>query len=83
VERVIVTAADLKSVGYNGRNSDLELEFRDGSVLLYLGVPAPTWIALMNTEDKDGYYARHIKDVHICRKVKAPSSVDKNHLSEG
>jgi hypothetical protein len=69
VERVIVQAAQLRSVGYNGRNSDLELEFQDGSITLYLGVPAKTWIALMNTEDKDAYYAKNIKDIYIYRKL--------------
>ncbi len=68
MERVIVQATQLKSVGYNGRNSDLELEFEDGSIILYLGVPAHNWIALMNAEDKDSYYAAHIRDVFIYRK---------------
>jgi hypothetical protein len=68
VERVIVQAAKLKSVGYNGRNSDLELGFQDDSIILYLGVPAATWIALMNAEDKDAYYEKNIKDIYIYRK---------------
>ncbi len=68
MERTIVTATQLKSVGYNGRNSDLELEFQDGSIVLYLGVPAPTWIALMNADDKDAYFNKNIKDIYIHRK---------------
>ncbi len=69
MERAIVNANELNSVGYNSRKNDLELEFQDGNIILYLGVPAHIWVALMNAEDKDAYYTRNIKDIFIYRKV--------------
>lgn len=65
MERLIVQGLKLDSVGYDARMSDLEIAFKDGSVMLYMGVPAPIYIALMNAEDKDAYYDKHIKDIFI------------------
>jgi hypothetical protein len=65
VERLIVEGTQLGSVGYNARKNDLEIEFKDGSVTLYMGVPAPIYLALMNAEDKDAYYNKHVKDIFI------------------
>lgn len=67
-ERMIVDETRLKSIGYRASRGDMEVEMQDGEVYLYLGVPAPTYLALMNAEDKDIYFTKHIENIFVYRK---------------
>ena len=70
MERLLVEAERLSSVGYNARKGDMEVETKAGEILLYMGVPAATYLALMNSDSKDVYFDENIKDVFIFKKVK-------------
>ncbi len=69
MERLLVEAERLVSVGYNARKGDLEVEMTSGEIYLYLGVTAPTYVAFMNSDSKDAYFERSIKDVFIFKRV--------------
>lgn len=71
LERLIVDASRLRSVGYRANRGDMEVEMQNGEVYLYLGVPAPTYLALMNSEDKDAYFIKHVEGAYVYRKSKA------------
>ena len=64
MDRTPVSSRNLHSVGYDATTSTLEVEFKNGSVYQYHGVPESEHIALMQAGSKGGYLASHIKGVY-------------------
>lgn len=62
MNRTTVHSSNLKSVGYDPSTSTLEIEFNDGRVYEYYGVPQQVHIGLMNAESKGSYYHENIKN---------------------
>ncbi len=61
MKRSPVVSSNLASVGYDATTQTLEVEFKDGAVYQYFGVPASEHAALMAASSVGGYLARHIK----------------------
>jgi hypothetical protein len=61
MERVPVQSRSLASVGYDSNSSTLEIEFRNGSVYQYFGIPASIHEGLMNAASKGNYLDQNVK----------------------
>ena len=61
MERQPVRSSFLASVGWDSVTHELELEFKSGNVVCYVGVPAKVYNRLMWAESIGSCYALHIR----------------------
>lgn len=62
MQRTAVSSSNLASVGYNEASRILEVEFLDGRVYRYSGVPQEEHLGLMGADSHGKYFNAHIKD---------------------
>ncbi|MEV5354646.1 KTSC domain-containing protein [Streptomyces sp. NPDC052693] len=62
MQRISVVSSNLASVGYEPDSGTLEVQFRNGSVYRYAGVPAGVHSGLMNAASKGGYLHTFVKE---------------------
>lgn len=62
MERINVISSNLKSVGYDKSTNILEIEFHQGTVYQYFGVPESIFISLINSSSKGEFHSQFIKD---------------------
>jgi hypothetical protein len=62
MERVPVSSSNIRSIGYDPDSSTLEIEFTNGGVYQYQGVPEPEFEALMNAGSKGKHFHAAIKN---------------------
>ena len=62
MNREPVQSSNLASVGYDISTSVLEVEFLNGSVYQYYGVPAQVHEGLMNAGSKGSYFYQNIRN---------------------
>ncbi|MCZ7556804.1 MAG: KTSC domain-containing protein [Bacteroidia bacterium] len=61
MERVSVSSSNLRSVGYDAASRTLEIEFLNGGLYRYTGVPASVHAGLMSASSHGSYFDAHIK----------------------
>lgn len=61
MKRISVKSSDLTSVGYDPKNSTLEIEFHGGNIYKYSAVPQEIYDDFMNAKSKGSYFYRNIK----------------------
>ena len=61
MDTVAVESSSLAKVAYDNQREILQVEFRDGSVYQYLGVPLQTYQNLLRADSKGGYFNHHIR----------------------
>lgn len=61
MDRKQVESSNLASVGYDANTKILEVEFNDGGIYQYSGVPPEIHTGLMNASSHGEYLNRHIK----------------------
>jgi hypothetical protein len=61
MERTPVTSSNISSIGYDADSQILEIEFNNGSVYEYSGVPEGEHAGLMNADSKGTYFNANIK----------------------
>ena len=66
--RTPVASSNLCAVGYDFTSRTLEIEFNDGSVYRYSGVPENVYRALMSAGSHGRYFAAFIKDCYPYRR---------------
>ncbi len=64
-----VSSSNLKSVGYDPDSALLEIEFQDGSIYQYSGVPQNVHQALMAAASLGSFVHKHIRGKYSYRKV--------------
>ena len=69
MDRHPVRSSNLKSIGYDLKRSALEIEFVDGSVYQYSGVPESVHQALTAATSHGSFFHRRIKDKYAYLKV--------------
>jgi hypothetical protein len=69
VEREYVSSSDISSVGYDRETATLEIEFNNGGVYQYDGVPEVVHGALMGAASKGKYFHTNIKGHYPFRRV--------------
>ena len=62
MERTPVTSSNIRSIGYDTDSQILEIEFNNGGVYEYSGVPEYEHSALMNADTKGSYFSANIKN---------------------
>ena len=61
MERSPVSSSNIRSVGYDSESSILEVEFNNGSVYQYVGVPRAEFDGLMSAASPGTYINENIK----------------------
>lgn len=69
MDRLIVESTVIFAVGYDAKRGDLEIQFKEGGVYLYLGVPAPLYLELMNADSKGAFFDEKIKNQFVFRNL--------------
>ena len=62
MRRRAVNSSVIQTLGYDGRNSLLEIEFRTGRVYQYFGVPPAVYNDLLNAPSLGEFYNRQIRN---------------------
>ncbi len=60
MNRTLVSSSDIRSIGY--ANSTLEVEFHNGGIYQYRGVPENLYHNLINASSHGSYFAKYIKN---------------------
>ncbi|MBE9156990.1 KTSC domain-containing protein [Nodosilinea sp. LEGE 06152] len=61
MNRISVSSSNLASVGYDLSTQVLEVEFLNGSIYQYLGVPSSVYDGLMAASSHGSYLDQHVK----------------------
>lgn len=61
MERRPVSSTHVAAVGYDPAAQKMQVEFSNGAVYEYRGVPAHTHEAFMNADSAGEHFAKHIK----------------------
>ena len=69
MERVSVSSSNLSSVGYDKSTETLEIEFRNGAVYQYMGVPQETFQGLMSSKSVGKTFHSDIRDRFSFKRV--------------
>ncbi|MDQ6766011.1 MAG: KTSC domain-containing protein [Verrucomicrobiota bacterium] len=67
--RQSVSSSNLASVGYDALTHTLEIEFLNGSVYQYSGVPSTVFQGLMGAASHGTYFNAYIKNVYSYRRI--------------
>lgn len=62
MERKPIKSDNLKSVGYDPKTEELDIEFKSGTVYRYFRVPAHIYEALLSAPSAGKYHHQNIKD---------------------
>lgn len=69
MKRERVNSSNLKSVGYDPTVQVLEIEFHDGSVYQYTGVPQTIHSELMRASSHGSYFHKNVREKYPYRKI--------------
>lgn len=61
MERTPVSSSNIAAIGYDSESGVLEVEFTNGAVYSYSGVPLGEYEGLMNSDSKGKYLHANIK----------------------
>jgi hypothetical protein len=62
MQRQMVESSNLRSVGYDAERSLMEVEFKNGSIYQYKGVPQAVYDELMRANSHGQYFNSKIKN---------------------
>ena len=68
--RQVVSSQIIESVGYDAELSLLEIQFRNGWIYEYGGVPVNVYRELMSAPSHGKYLKRHIVDIYETRRTR-------------
>lgn len=63
---VAVESSALAQVAYDKQRAILHVEFRDGALYQYFGVPLRTYQGLLRADSKGAYFNHHIRSPFPC-----------------
>lgn len=69
MERIQVGSTNLASVGYNASTETLEIEFLNGRIYEYYGVPESIHAELMGASSHGIYFRAHIMNSFSCQRT--------------
>ena len=70
MERIRIKSSDLRSVGYDEPTQILEIEFRQGGIYQYFGVPKKIYDGLIKSVPSYGqFHTRYIKNRYRREKI--------------
>lgn len=71
MQRELLQSSSLRSVGYDPETQTLEVEFQQGEIYQYLGVPEFLYRGLALARSKGKFFNRNVVDRFPCRAMKA------------
>jgi hypothetical protein len=73
---VTIRSSSLAQVAYDGLRAILQIEFRDGTVYQYVGVPLQTYHDLLRADSKGAYFNQYIRSrfPHAVLHLEVPSA---------
>ena len=69
MERITVISSNISALGYDPETQILEVEFLNGSVYEYSGIPSSEYDGLMNSDSKGKYFNANIKTIYPVAKL--------------
>lgn len=69
MERTPVSSSNISAIGYDAENQVLEVEFNNGSVYSYSGVPSDEYHGFMDADSKGKYLHANIKNRYSFMKL--------------
>lgn len=69
MNRQPVSSSTIRSVGYDSESKTLEIEFENGGIYQYFGVPQDVYQRFMSASSKGKFHHAHIKDRYRYSKV--------------
>ena len=69
MDRQSVVSSNLNSVGYDEESQVLEIEFSNGSVYEYSGVPASVYEELMSASSHGSYHYNNIRNTYNYNRI--------------
>ena len=69
MNRINVSSSNISSIGHDSSSNTLEVEFHDGSIYQYYGVPESEYNELMNASSHGQYLNEYIKGKYSYRKI--------------
>jgi hypothetical protein len=69
MERISVNSSNVSSVGYDADSQILEIEFNNGGVYQYSGVPESVYEGMMGADSKGKYFHANIKNAYPFSKL--------------
>lgn len=69
MERISVSSSNVGSVGYDVPSQTLEVEFLNGSIYQYYGVPEHVYQELISASSVGSYLAQHVKSTYGYERV--------------
>jgi hypothetical protein len=70
VLRTVVDSRSLSSVGYDAEQLVLEVEFRNGGVYRYVGVPRAIYEGLLTAESKGAYFNAVVREGFVGEQIR-------------
>ena len=67
--RQVVQSSSLLSIGYDRTTATLEVEFANGGVYRYAGVPPELWSAFRQSESKGKFFQDNVRDIFATTRV--------------
>ena len=69
MNKQLVISSNLRSVGYEAESQTLEVEFHNGRIYQYFGVPSMHYVGLMNAVSLGTYLHRYVKGSYRYQKL--------------
>ncbi len=69
MDRIPVSSSNISSIGYDSHACALEIEFNNGAVYQYAGVPKEEYDELMAASSHGQYFNANIKHVYSVTKL--------------
>lgn len=69
MNRTSVSSSNISSIGYDEESQTLEVEFNDGGLYQYDGVPRPEYEGMMTASSHGQYLNQNIKGVYSYREL--------------
>jgi hypothetical protein len=69
MERISVNSSNVSSVGYDADSQILEIEFNNGGIYQYSGVPESVYEGMMGADSKGKYFHANIKNAYPFSKL--------------
>jgi hypothetical protein len=69
MERISVNSSNISSVDYDPDSQTLEIEFNNGGVYQYSGVPDSVYEGMMGADSKGKYFHANIKNAYPYSKL--------------
>jgi len=69
MDREPVDSSNIESIGYDAASKILEVEFKNGGIYQYKGIPQEIYNELMEADSVGSFLSRRIKRMFECERI--------------